>query len=87
MLFSGTLTEMEEAAKLIENDPRMAYEMHESVVSDCDEWYKRSSQKKNTNNKSAKQNKGKQKLISSDIGIFLVHTDSFKYLPGNISRA
>lgn len=53
---------MEEAAKLIENDPRLTYEMHESVVSDCDEWYKRNSQKENKNSNSSKQNKGKQNL-------------------------
>ncbi|CAF3329114.1 unnamed protein product [Rotaria sp. Silwood2] len=60
ILITRTLAEMEEAAKLIESDPQMTYEMHESVVSDCDEWYKRNSQKENMNSKSFKQNKNRE---------------------------
>ena len=37
-----------EAARLIENDPKMSCEMHDNVVSDCEEWHKRKSQIDNT---------------------------------------
>ncbi|CAF4950946.1 unnamed protein product [Rotaria sp. Silwood1] len=33
----GSLVDMEEAARMIEEDPKLSYEMHENVVSDCDE--------------------------------------------------
>ena len=39
---------MEEAAGVIENDPKMAYEMHANIVPDCEEWHKRKSQIDNT---------------------------------------
>ncbi|CAF2835994.1 unnamed protein product, partial [Rotaria sp. Silwood2] len=46
----GTLADMEEAAGLIEEYPKMPYEMHESVLSDCDEWHKRNNEKENLKN-------------------------------------
>ncbi|CAF4851694.1 unnamed protein product [Rotaria sp. Silwood1] len=57
----GSLVDMEEAARMIEEDPKLSYEMHENVVSDCDEWYKRNSEKENIkinqNKISSKHNK------------------------------
>ena len=59
---------METAARLVENDPKLMDEMHDSVVSDCEEWHKRKSQKTSatTNNgtdNSSAQNIGRQGLI------------------------
>ncbi|CAF4183489.1 unnamed protein product, partial [Rotaria magnacalcarata] len=56
----GTLAEMEIAAQLVENDPKLTYEMHESVVSDCEEWHKRKSQKKSTTTNNETNNLSEQ---------------------------
>ncbi|CAF1525184.1 unnamed protein product [Rotaria magnacalcarata] len=59
----GTLAEMEIAAQLVENDPKLTYEMHESVVSDCEEWHKRKSQKKSTTTNNETNNLSEQNKV------------------------
>ncbi|CAF4021435.1 unnamed protein product [Rotaria sp. Silwood2] len=74
----GTLADMEEAAGLIEEYPKMPYEMHESVLSDCDEWHKRNNEKENLKNNQSqilsKRNQDssehQQSSFSSDVNDF-----------------
>ena len=59
---------MEEAAKLLEKDPKLTYEMHEDVASDCEQWNQKNAEKENRAVKQMKNlsqtNKGKSKFVS-----------------------